>query len=83
MARLSPDGTRAATVEQNGIAVIDLTRGTRLRLPSEGVPKRGPVWRRDGQTITYQSQNDIFQQAIDGPPSRLRCTPPCVTSRLA
>lgn len=66
MVRLSPDGKRAAVVERNGISILDLTRGTRVRLSSEGYLKRRPVWKADGQTIAYQSRGDIFEQAVDG-----------------
>jgi Tol biopolymer transport system component len=66
MPRLSPDGQAAAVVEQNGISVLDLSRGGRLRFPSEGFLKRRPVWRSDNKTITYMAQSDVFEQAIDG-----------------
>ena len=66
MLRLSPDGTRAAVVERDGISILDLARSTRVRLPEDGALKRRPVWSPDGRAIPYQSQGDIFQEAADG-----------------
>ena len=66
MLRVSGDGTRAAVSEHDGISVIDLARGTRLRLSDEGFVKRRPVWGPDGRTLAMQAQSDVYRQAADG-----------------
>jgi Tol biopolymer transport system component len=59
--RLSPDGTRLATVRfdaMTGIAdlwVDDLERGTRTRVTHERIAARLPVWSPDGSRLAYVS----------------------------
>jgi len=67
-ARVSPDGRRAAAaigVAPPDIWVMDLERGTRLRLTSSG--GSNPIWSPDGSRIAYNTQEEgILSIAADG-----------------
>jgi eukaryotic-like serine/threonine-protein kinase len=76
---LSPDGTQVAISERVsgtwGLSVIDLTRGTRLRLaPGERVS--APAWTPDGRSILYSatpsgSADPVIRRVwLDGSPSK-------------
>jgi Tol biopolymer transport system component len=65
--RLSPNGRRAAvTIGEAApdIWVLDLERGTRLRLTSSGASD--PVWSPDGLRIVYRTAQGILSIAADG-----------------
>jgi len=52
---LSPDDTRAAVSRDADIWVIDLARGTEVRLTSSSDWENFPVWSPDGSRIVYVS----------------------------
>jgi eukaryotic-like serine/threonine-protein kinase len=66
--RLSPDGRRAAVAvgtAPSDIWIIDLTRGTRLRLTSSG--GGNPIWSPDGTRVAYSSfDTGLMSIAADG-----------------
>ena len=70
---LSPDGREVATgaVEgtTNQVWILDLERGTRRLLVSEG-DNRSPIWSRDGAFITYVSNGEdgpaLYRRRADG-----------------
>ncbi len=71
--RLSPDGGRAAMVLDQGSAdiwVVDLRRGTRIRLTEGPAINNAPVWSPDGQWIAYASlrggHSNIYRRRADG-----------------
>ncbi len=51
--RLSPDNTRAAVNEAGDLWVIDLIRGTKIRLTSDHSVYNPVVWSPDGSYIAY------------------------------
>ena len=59
--RVSPDGTRLATVKLDPLTgtadvwVDDLERGTAIRATHESIAARLPVWSRDGLRLAYVS----------------------------
>ena len=71
--RLSPSGRLAAVVDGSAIAIIDLGRGSRVRLGVNGGENRRPVWTRDGNWIVFQANAAIYRQRSDGsaPPELL------------
>jgi serine/threonine-protein kinase len=72
--RLSPDGTRVAVTladRQNDLHVLDLKKGTLLRLAQSPAVEYSPVWTRDGQRLVFASNRDggrpnLFSQSADG-----------------
>jgi eukaryotic-like serine/threonine-protein kinase len=75
--RLSPDGTQAAVslrdpAAQNmsDIWLIDVVRGTRMRLTTDSGDDLSPVWSPDGKTIAFASRREgkagIYQRPSDG-----------------
>ena len=57
--RISPDGTQAATVRGGmnpDIWVLELARGTSIRLTSDGGDKGDPVWSPDGHRIAFRKR---------------------------
>jgi Tol biopolymer transport system component/predicted Ser/Thr protein kinase len=66
--KISPDGRRAAVVVGQAppdIWVVDLARGTRLRLTSTG--GTSPIWSPDGSRVAYASvDTGIMSIAADG-----------------
>ena len=71
--RLSPDGTRVAVTvadRQNDLHVLDLKKGTLLRLAQSPAVESSPVWTRDGQRLVFASNRDggpnLYAQAADG-----------------
>ena len=71
--RVSPDGTRVVLdMEESGntdVFVLDLARGTPLRLTYDAGRDRFPTWSPDGQSITFQSGragSELFRKASDG-----------------
>jgi Tol biopolymer transport system component len=71
--RLSPDRTRIAVTireQQNDINVLDLKRGTLMRLASSPSAESQPIWTRDSQRIVFASERDgpanLYAQAADG-----------------
>jgi hypothetical protein len=76
---LSPDGTRAATVQVGAadvalgnidIWIVDLERGVPRRLTSHPAAERYPVWSPGGDRIIFQSRrpdvHDVFVTSADG-----------------
>lgn len=56
----SPDGTRLAYLiagQQDGIGIIDLATGARVRIPAAGFSAR-PVWSPDGTRLAFGSTQD-------------------------
>ena len=82
--RVSPDGTRVAVgaVDSKAayIAIYDLDGKTALRRLTFGGNNRYPVWSRDGERVTFQSDREgdraIFWQRADGTGSAERLTKP-------
>lgn len=72
---LSPDGTRLATIIDLKFWVIDLKRGTRIRLTQlgEGNSLRA-IWSRDGSQVIFASNRegdwDIYTAAANGGPAK-------------
>ena len=75
IARLSPQGDRAALQTDSGagaadIFVLDLARGVRTRLTFEPVANTTPRWSRDGKWIYYagfrNGRESIFRKLADG-----------------
>ena len=71
--RLSPDGTRVAVTvadRQDDLHVLDLKKGTLLRLAQSPAVESSPVWTRDGQRLVFASNRDgrsnLYAQAADG-----------------
>ncbi len=65
---LSPDGRRLAIAvteeERAEIWILDLERGTRRRLTTEGVAPVSPIWSPSGDRIAYQTGLDQDALAI-------------------
>jgi Tol biopolymer transport system component len=82
--RVSPDGTRIAVgvadPKEAYIAIWNLNGQTALRRLTFGGNHRYPVWSRDSQRVTYQSDRDgdgaIFWQRADGTAPAERLTKP-------
>ena len=72
--RVSPEGTRVATMFQdNGfhVWIADLARGTLSRLTTDaGIPPPFPLWTPDGQRVVFGSTSEgragLFWRAADG-----------------
>jgi serine/threonine-protein kinase len=68
--RLSPDGTRLASVLTTGsnsdIWVYDWQRGTRTRLTESSGVNTYPRWSPDGQYVVFQSAGRLFWTRADG-----------------
>jgi hypothetical protein len=58
LARVSPEGRRIVTTTGGAVWVIDVERGTRMRLTADGGAAR-PIWSPDGRTITFQRGTDV------------------------
>jgi len=72
---LSPDGTRLAVAiqgqESKDIWVIQLDRGSRLRLTLDGARNDFPTWTPDGRSVTFTSDRagpsfDLWTKRSDG-----------------
>jgi len=82
--RISPDGTRVAVgvadPKEAYIAIWDLDGRTALRRLTFGGHSRYPVWSRDGQRVTFQSDREgapaLFWQRADGAGPAERLTTP-------
>ncbi len=82
--RVSPDGARVAVgvadPKEDYIAIYDLDGRTALRRLTFGGNNRYPVWSRDSQRVTYQSDREgdraIFWQRADGTDQAERLTKP-------
>jgi serine/threonine-protein kinase len=72
LARLSPDGTRAALEIDGDIWTWDVGRDTITRLTFDPAPDQFPIWTPDGRRIVFGSdrtnngQANLFAQAADG-----------------
>ena len=82
--RMSPDGTRVAVgvadAKQAYVAIYDLDGKSALRRLTFGGNSRYPVWSRDGQRVTFQSDREgdlaLFWQRADGTAQPERLTKP-------
>ena len=82
--RVSPDGRRIAVVTNDPkeayISIYDLAGGTAIRRLTFGGNNRFPIWSRDSQRVTFQSDRDgdqaIFWQLADGTGEAERLTKP-------
>jgi len=82
--RVSPDGTRIAVgvadPKQAYVAIWDLDGRTALRRLTFGGNHRYPIWSRDGQRVTYQSDREgdvaLYWQRADGTGPAERLTRP-------
>jgi serine/threonine-protein kinase len=72
--RISPEGSRLAMTTNDGIRdaglwVLDLTRGTKTRIPHQGEPS-SLAWSRDGEYLVFSSllagKTSIFKCRADG-----------------
>ncbi|MDX2149625.1 MAG: protein kinase [Bryobacteraceae bacterium] len=78
--RLSPDGRKVAALADeagNGrlyVRVYDLERGRSMRLSSEG-REESPAWSRDGQRVTYSTQDgqawSLAETPVNAPSPRV------------
>jgi len=78
--RLSPNGEQLAVAEVDAqshhpdIRVLDLTRGTKLRLTSDAATDATPIWSPDGKRIVFRSNpdglHDLYQTAANGSGAR-------------
>ena len=78
--RLSPNGQQLAVAEVDGqsqhpdIRVLDLTRGSKLRLTSDEATDAASVWSPDGRQIVFRSNrgglHDLYQAPANGSGSR-------------
>ena len=72
--RYSPDGTRVAFAAQHAdgadVWVLDIERGTRTRLTSEGLNRFFPVWSPDGSQLAFAegagATNRVLLVSADG-----------------
>jgi Tol biopolymer transport system component len=74
--RLSPRDDQLAVAEVDpkshrpDLRVLDLARGSKLRITSEPATDASPVWSPDGQRIVFRSNrgglHDLFQKAANG-----------------
>ena len=82
--RVSPNGRRVALVTDDPkeayISIYDLDGGTAMRRLTFGGNNRFPIWSRDSQRVTFQSDRDgdqaIFWQLADGTGEVERLTKP-------
>jgi serine/threonine-protein kinase len=82
--RVSPDGTRVAVgvadPKDAYVAIYDLDGRTALRRLTFGGNNRYPLWSRDGQRVTFQSDREgdraVFWQRADGSGAAERLTRP-------
>jgi Tol biopolymer transport system component len=78
-ASLSPDGRRLAVQRSldgnTDIAVVDVERGTSIRLTTAPTPDIAPVWSPGGNRVVYASHTDgafqLFEKRLDDSPARL------------
>ena len=67
--RLSPDGTKAAVKLGRDLWILDLVRGTRIRLTPAGTSNHLPLWSSDGTRVIFGSSRggdwDIYSQPAD------------------
>jgi Tol biopolymer transport system component/predicted Ser/Thr protein kinase len=65
---LSPDGGRLAVHWNEDIWILDLARGTRLRITTEG-GRTNPIWSPDGTSVVYRhtaATHDLIRKRADG-----------------
>ena len=80
--RFSPDGARLTLDTDDGketnVWVYELSGATAMRRLTFGGRNRHPIWSRDGQWITFQSDRDgdlgLFRQRADGTGAAERLT---------
>ena len=70
--RVSPDGTKVAYVEEDGIAVYDLGRRTTTRVAPGS--NASPVWAPDSQHIAYTIGRALYWTRSDGSVEPARVT---------
>ena len=67
--RLSPDGTKAAVKQGRDLWILNLVRGTRIRLTPAGTSNHLPLWSSDGTRVIFGSNRggdwDIYSQPAD------------------
>lgn len=67
---LSPDGARAAVIQDGDIWIVDLARGTKTRLTSDHRAGGAPTWSPDGTQIAYGASHlgvyGIYRRASSG-----------------
>ena len=67
--RLSPDGTKAAVKLGRDLWILNLIRGTRIRLTPAGTTNHLPLWSSDGTRVIFGSNRggdwDIYSQPAD------------------
>jgi Tol biopolymer transport system component len=65
---LAPDGQRLAVGWNGDIWILDLARGTRLRLTTDGLSSN-PIWSRDGTAVVFRTAgrtHDLVRKRADG-----------------
>ena len=62
--RLSPDGKRLVLKKESNLWVIDLEKGTGLRITS--ISSQAPVWSPDGNRIAYSGGGGMSVKAANG-----------------
>jgi Tol biopolymer transport system component len=65
----SPDRKRVAVTvrgQNDDIWIYDVARGLATRFTFSPAAERNPIWSPDGQSVVYDSDNNLYRKAADG-----------------